>query len=73
MSWLSTILKLLGIAIVGLLIVMFILLLGFYVLVILGSILIMLIVAWLIGVPLTITQNGTKIGYVRWTTFHRKP
>ncbi len=28
-------------------------------------------VAWVFGVPFKITQNGQKIGYVRWFTFHR--
>jgi hypothetical protein len=73
MAWFSTILKLLGIVIFGLLAVMFIIFLGFYFLVILGCLLTILIVAWVFGIRITIKQNGRKIGYVRWTKFHRGP
>jgi uncharacterized membrane protein len=26
--------------------------------------------AWACGLPITISKNGKKIGYYRWTTFH---
>ena len=73
MSFLSTLLKLAGLAIFFMLAIMFIVFFGFYFLVMFGCFLVIFAAAWAIGIPITIKQNGKKIGYVRWNKFHRKP
>jgi hypothetical protein len=30
-------------------------------------------VAWAVGIPITIKENGVKVGYLRWTKFYRTP
>jgi len=73
MIWFSTLLKLAGILLFCLLAVAFIIFFGFYFLVMFGCFLAIFAAAWAIGIPITIKQNGEKIGYVRWNKFHRKP
>ena len=34
--------------------------------------LVVMLIGWACGMPLTIKQSGVKIGYVRWFTFHRQ-
>lgn len=28
-------------------------------------------VPWMLGFPVTIKEGGSKVGYLRWLTFHR--
>ena len=73
MSFLSTLLKLAGLAIFFMLAIMLIAFFGFYFLVMIGCFLVIFSTAWIIGLPITIKQNGKKIGYVRWIKFYRRP
>ena len=34
--------------------------------------LVVMLIGWACGMPLTIKQSGVKIGYVRWFTFHKQ-
>lgn len=32
--------------------------------------LVIFVMAWAVGIPITIKENGVKTGYVRWTKFY---
>ena len=67
----SSIAKLIGIAIIIALGVCFVVFVGFWFFTVLFGAVALLAVAWAFGLPITISRNGHKIGYVRWFTFYR--
>lgn len=66
----STILKFIGIILFGVIAVAFVLVFGTWFLVALFSMMVLFGLAWAVGIPITITSNGKKIGYIRWTKFY---
>lgn len=70
MQMISAIFKLLGIILFGAIVVAFVAFFGTWFLMALIATVVILALAWMIGVPIAITRNGKKIGYVRWTKFY---
>lgn len=70
MNTLISILKLIGVVLVIGLAVAFIIFFGVWFLIAIAAMVGIFGVAWLAGVPITISQNGEKIGYIRWTKFY---
>jgi len=70
MEFLATFLKVIGIGVAAVLSVAATIFFGFYILIFLVGLLSILLVAWGVGVPISIKENGVKTGYIRWFTYH---
>jgi hypothetical protein len=71
METFSAIMKLIGLVLLVVIGIVLIVAFGGAFLIIFGSFLLLFLIAWMFGIPVTIKQNGVKVGYVRWFTFHR--
>lgn len=73
MDYTTGILKLIGLVLFAVAAVAFLVFFGMWFLMALAAMVVLFGIAWLVGVPITIKQDGTKIGYIRWTRFYRTP
>ena len=71
METLSTIAKLIGLVIFGAIVAVLVVFFGIWFLIAVAAMLAISILAWAFGVPITVTQKGQKIGYIRRGKFYR--
>ncbi len=62
--------KLLGIALFVVIASVLAIAFGMWILGAFACFLAIFVLAWAVGIPITIKENGVKIGYVRWTKFY---
>jgi hypothetical protein len=73
MDYISAFFKLIGLVPFALAAVAFVIFFGMWFLLALAGMVVLFAVAWAVGIPITIKENGVKVGYLRWTKFHRTP
>lgn len=67
----GTILKLVGMGILGCIAVVFAIVFGFYFLSLFVSFLVLFFLVWAVGIPITIKEGDVKTGYIRWFKFYK--
>lgn len=73
MSYISPILKLVGIVLFAIAAIAFVIFFFMWFVGALAAMVVLFGIAWAAGIPITIKEDGEKIGYVRWTKFYRTP
>lgn len=69
----ETIFKAIGLVIIGGLMLMLLFFFFWFFLAVIGLMIGIFAVAWVCGIPITVKQNGVKIGYIKRTKFYRTP